>query len=55
MMLAAMLKPEELAELSDREVNVLSAAIRREVLTNTAIRQELSGSVQELRSALRRK
>jgi hypothetical protein len=48
MMLQALLDPDDLMTLKDRDVFVLSAVIKRELLTNQAIQQELSGKVEPL-------
>jgi hypothetical protein len=46
MVLNALLDPDDLVTLKDRDIQILTAAIRRELLVNPTIQNELAQRVQ---------
>jgi hypothetical protein len=46
MVLNALLDPDDLVKLQDRDIEILNAAIRREFLVNPTIQNELAGKLE---------
>jgi len=52
MMLDALYDPDDLVQLRDKDVAVLSAAVRRELLTNPAIQKTLATQLERYTKAM---
>ncbi len=52
MMLDSLYDPDDLVQLRDRDIAILTAAIRKELLTNASIHKTLGSSLERYTKAL---